>query len=111
MFPFISYANREEKKVCAYANNVVVWFRVLRERIDRLPEAKYQQAADENDERDEWLMNTRKNANCSYGGQVLTTRCGGQQHAANRLSEKAAEKQNAENHYDSDYDDLDQAHN
>jgi len=27
------------------------------------------------------------------------------------LSEKATEKQNAQNHYDSDYDDLDQTHN
>jgi hypothetical protein len=54
---------------------------------------------------------------CAKEGKLLLERAGScdalRQAAAcsHRLAEKAAEKQNAENHYDSDYDDLDQAHN
>lgn len=44
-------------------------------------------------------------------GRVLLPVFGWHEHAANRLSEKATKKQNAQNHYDSDYNDLDQAHN
>ena len=56
-------------------------------------------------------QDARKEANCSGRWQGIATCFGGHGHAANRLRKKAAEEQNTQNHYDSDYDDLDQTHN